>query len=139
MRACENRFGADRTIFLTNNAGFVHRPWQTAAPIHKCGPDSDGPSIQKLFDSPAFIYTDWPDGRGWTNISTGNTVNLTAAGANPKIKYRCPQALQATFENVRMNHIGGTNPQALPAFDTAPEERFFIQKNNGGSSPGILL
>ena len=64
-----------------------------------------------------FIHSDGPNGSRGTDMSTGNAVVLTTAGADPEVQHRRPEAFQAALDMGRVNNVGGTNPHALSTFD----------------------
>lgn len=114
---CKNRFGADRTIFLTHDAGSVHRPGETATPIDKGGSDSNRSFIGIRFFTESFIDGNRSDGRGRAQISAGNTFQLTTARTDPKVEQKGPQTFQPTLESRRMDDICRTDPLTLTTFN----------------------
>ena len=111
--------GADRAILLADNAGPVHGPRQTAAPVHESGSDFDRPQIGEAVSAQSFVQTDGPDGRRRTQMATGNTIKLTAAGTDAEIKGWGPQPFNSALQAGRMNDVGRANAHALAALDAA--------------------
>lgn len=130
-----NRLGADRTIFLANNAGSVHGPGQATSPVNKSGTDFNGSFIGKPVPPQAFVQRDRSNSGGRADIAAGYTVKLAAAGADPKIQYRRPQPFQAALKGGRMNHIGGTDSHALAALNAPVQKRRFIQGSRRPDKP----
>ena len=117
--AREDRFGADRAIFLTDDTGPVHGPGQAAAAIDKGGADFYGSLIGILVDSLPLCEADGSNRSGGAKISAGNAIVLTPAGADSKIEQGCPQAFQAGCQPGRVDHVGRADAHALAAFYTA--------------------
>lgn len=46
---------AKGAVFLTNDAGFVHGPWQASVFVEKCGSYSDGAGVGKFFFAVFFV------------------------------------------------------------------------------------
>ena len=109
--------GADRAIFLADNAGPVHGPRQATTAVDEGGSDLDRPLIGEPFAAQTFIQADGPDGRRRAQMAAGNTVKLATAGADAKIEGRGPQAFESALQTGRMNDIGGTDPHTLAALD----------------------
>ena len=116
---CKDRFRADRAIFLADDTGSVHGPWQAAAAVDKGGADFYGALFHMLAEPLAFLEADGPDRRCRAEVAAGDTVVLTPAGADSKIEHRCPQALQTGCQPGRVNDIGRADAHALAAFYAA--------------------
>ena len=133
----EDGLGTDRAIFLADNAGPIHRPGQTAAPIDKGGADFNGTLFGVSVKPLALRKADRPNRSCRTKIAAGNTIVLTATGADSKIEHRRPQAFQAGGQSGRMNYIGWTDAHTLTAFDTARQELIFGQTTRWSYQAGI--
>jgi hypothetical protein len=88
--AREDRFRADRAIFLANDTGTVHGPGQATAAIDKSGPDFYGPLFGIPVDALPLFEADGPNRSGGAKMAAGDAIVLTPAGADSKIKHRCP-------------------------------------------------
>ena len=112
-------FGTDRAVFLADNTGSIHGPGQATASVDKSRSDFYGSLSGKAVSPLPFVQTDGPDGRRRAQMATGNTIKLTPAGADTKIKSRRPQPFNTTPQAGRMNHVSRANTHALTALDTA--------------------
>ena len=83
-----NGLGTQRTVFLTDNTGFIHGPGQTAATLDKGSADLDRSLVGKFLFSEFFVQAQRPDGCSGTDLTAGSTVELAATGADPVVQYR---------------------------------------------------
>jgi hypothetical protein len=121
--------GADRTIFLANDAGFTHGPGQASSPVKKCCAKPDHALVLEIAPTMFFIQGDGPNGGSGTNLAAGHTIELATAGTNPEIQLRCPKIFQAMLDLARLDDIGGTDTHALAAFDAALQKTLFCQRS----------
>ena len=117
--AGKNCLGADRAIFLADDARPVHGPGQAAAAVDKGCPNYYRALLNILAQPLAFFETDGPNGSCRAKIATGDAIVLAPAGADTKIEHRCPQAFQAGRKPGRVDYIGRADAHTLAAFYTA--------------------
>jgi hypothetical protein len=116
------RLWADGAVLFTHDAGFVHRPRQTSGAVNKSCPYPYWPDVGEFIASKFFRKGYRPDSRGRTNLPAGNAIQLTAAGTNSIVQDRCPEVFQSALNSAWLDDIGGANPHALAALDTALQE-----------------
>ena len=79
---------ADRAIFLTDDTGSVHGPRQASAAVDKGRPNFYGTLIHIWAQPLALFKADRPDGCCRAEMTAGDAIVLTSAGADSEIKHR---------------------------------------------------
>ena len=82
--AREDRFRADRAVFLTDDTGSIHGPGQAATAIDKSGSNFYGPLIGIPFDTLSFFEADRANRSGRAKISTGDYFCVIAGSPDQK-------------------------------------------------------
>ena len=90
---------------------------QAAAPVHKCGSDPDGASLNERARTHSFIQLKGTDGRGRADMPAGNAIVLTAAGSQTEVECRGPQAFHTCLKYSRLDDMGRADPHTLAAFN----------------------
>ena len=113
----ENGLWGGGTDFLANHAGDIHSPGQASAPIverYACFNRAwfGEFSYTKLLSNRNFL-----NGSCRADLTAESAVEFTVA--HPHVHNRCPDPFDSSFEHGRLQHVGGTDPNALIAFDTA--------------------
>ena len=99
--AGEDRLGAHRAQFMTDQAGPVHGPGQTAAAVHKGRAHADRPLGGELAGALFLVEAQGADGRGGADLAAGDAVGLAAAAAEAVVDGRSPQALHPGLQQGR--------------------------------------
>ena len=137
--ADEDGLGAHGAQFLTDQAGPVHGPGQTAAPVHEGRAHADRPLGGEVALALLFFQAQRPDGRGGADLAAGDAVGRAAAAADAVVDGRGPQALHAGLQQGGLDDVGGADAHALAAAEAAGQEALLVQGPRGPDEAGVAV
>ena len=135
--AREDGLGADRAVFLADDAGLVHRPGQAPAAVHEGHADAQRAAVGETTAAQALIQAEGSDGRRGAEMTAGDAGVLAAAGTDPEIQFGGPQPFDPGLQARWVDDICRADAHALAAFDAARQEGFLRHGAGGADQAGV--